>query len=438
MIDIHMPRLSDTMEEGAIAAWHKRPGDTVAVGDVLVEIETDKAVMDYEAYDSGILREILVPAGEEAAIGTVIARLDDGAEAAATETPRLTAADAGGEDRGSEPATGQGVANVRATSVDRVAQADARASAAISSARPTGRVLATPLVRRLAREHSVDLDAVKGSGPGGRIVRADIEDALAHHGTNAESEATVSTAPEVPVARDASDPRGSEAVPFDKVRQVISRRLAESSSTTPHFSVTAVADVEDLLALRAELNLQLEESRTRISVNDLVVRACAIALRLHPDVNASYSAEDRGSTLLHGRVNIGIAVASEAGLVVPVIPDADEKTVSHIAAESKHLVRLAQAQGLNATHLTGGTFTISNLGMYGVEQFTAIINPPEGAILAVGSALPEAVVRDGEIAARHTMRLTLSADHRIIDGALAARFLDSLTTLIEHPMRLLA
>lgn len=228
-------------------------------------------------------------------------------------------------------------------------------------------------------------------------------------------------------------------MPFDKTRQVISRRLTDSSSATPHFSVTVAVDVEALLALRTELNLQSESSpRPRISVNDLVVRACAIALREHPGVNASYSPDGRGGTLLHGRVNIGIAVAAETGLVVPVVPDADQKTVSQISAESKHLAALAQSHDLTASQMSGGTFTISNLGMYGVEQFTAIINPPEGAILAVGSAQPEPVVRDGSIEARHRMRFTLSADHRIIDGALAARFLGSLSALIERPMNILA
>jgi len=433
MIDILMPRLSDTMEEGAVAAWHKKPGDAVALGDLLVEIETDKAVMEYEAYEAGTLHEILVPEGDQAVIGEVIARIDDG----------------GGTSAASAPAPAETtVPTAEPASV--ATPADAAAAAGSPTPAPTARrdphpapdrerVFATPLVRRLAREHEIDLERVAGTGPGGRIVRADIEDALAHRRPDAtEPVAPQSTPLPIPKTSSAPDLRGSTAVPFDKTRQVISRRLAESSSTTPHFSVTVAADVEDLLALRRHLNdLSADSERPKISVNDLVVRACAIALRNTPGVNASFSPNDRGSTLIHERVNIGIAVASDTGLIVPVILDVDQKTVSQIAAEAKELATLAQEHRLSAAQLSGGTFTISNLGMYGVEQFTAIINPPEGAILAVGSALPEAVVRDGTVEARHRMRVTLSADHRIIDGALAAQFLRALKALLENPMTIL-
>ena len=414
MIDIHMPRLSDTMEEGAIAVWHKKPGDRVSAGDVLVEIETDKAIMEYEAYDSGVLHEILVPEGDQAAIGATIARIDDGS-AQPAPVP--------------SPAPEEPAAVSPAEPGDR-AEPDARAATASDSGE---RLRATPLVRRLAREHDIDLTGVPGSGPGGRIVRADIEHALAD-GHKVDAAPAVTAPPEAP-----RDPRASTSVPFDKMRQVISRRLSENSSTTPHFAVTAVADVEELLALRHELNSRLEPvGRPRVSVNDFIVRASAVALREHPGINASYSAEGRGATLQHGRVNIGIAVASDTGLVVPVIDDADQKTVSQLASESKELASLAQSHRLSASQLSGGTFTISNLGMYGVEHFTAIINPPESAILAVGGAIAEPCVRDGEIVVRHRMRLTLSADHRIIDGALAARFLAALTALLENPLGIIA
>jgi len=416
MIDIQMPRLSDTMEEGAIAAWRKKPGDTVTAGEILVEIETDKAIMEHEAYDSGVLHEILVHEGEQAAIGTTIARIDDGASSAGpvVRVPAEEATDAEGETPPSAPALPRPAAS--------------------------GRRVASPLVRRLAREHEIDLDRVTGTGPGGRIVRADIEDALAEQQSAHDGAAVPAPQPSaIATVPDPTDLRSSSTTPFDTTREVISRRLTHSSSTTPHFSVTTAADVEDLLALRARLNDQFEgSSRPKISVNDLIVRASAIALRRHPGINASYSAEGRGGTQLHGRVNIGIAVASDSGLVVPVIRDVEQKTVSQIAAESKELARHAHSHTLTPSHMTGGTFTISNLGMYGVEQFTAIINPPEGAILAVGSAQPEPAVHEGAIAIRHRMRVTLSADHRIIDGALAAQFLQSLRQLLENPLNILA
>ncbi len=438
MIDILMPRLSDTMEEGAIAAWHKKPGDAVAVGDILVEIETDKATMEYEAYDAGVLRDILVPEGEQAFIGTVIAHLDDGHDETPTTGPEL--------DTGAQPAgeTDRRPAASPAATVDDATPAlvdEERRTRAVQSPVPAGqRLFASPLVRRFAREHAIDLTQVTGSGPGGRIVRADIGQALARRASTSD-EASVPAAgvsdADSPAATD--DVRRSTAMPFDKTRQVISRRLSESSSTAPHFYVTAVADVEALLALRADLNAHLGSTdRSKISVNDLLVRACAIALREHPGINASYSPEGRGRTLLHERVNIGIAVASDTGLVVPVIGDADQKTASQIAAESRRLAGLAQQRRLGAGDMAGGTFTISNLGMYGVEQFTAIINPPEGAILAVGAAQSEPAVVDGSIEIRHRMRYTLSADHRIIDGALAAQFLASLTVLLERPLAIIA
>ncbi|PPF78464.1 dihydrolipoamide acetyltransferase family protein [Pseudoclavibacter sp. Z016] len=422
MINILMPRLSDTMQEGAIAAWHKQPGDAVAVGDLLVEVETDKATMEYEAYDAGVLRDILVAEGEVATIGTVIARLDDGNEDAAAAS-----ADAQALEVASEVAS----------------QADHQGTAG-------QRLFATPLARRLAREHEIDLSGVLGSGPGGRIVRADIEDARARQASPADTAiasparcTSRATAGQTTVGTNTNtntpDERQPTVVPFDKTREVIARRLSESSSTVPHFFVTAAADVEALMALRAELNGNLESTgRPKISVNDLLVRACAIALRSHPGVNASYSPEGRGETLLHGRVNIGIAIASPTGLVVPVIDDADLRPASQIARESRRLAGLAKERKLGASDMAGGTFTISNLGMYGVEQFTAIINPPEGAILAVGAARPEPVAVNGAVEVRHRLRYTLSADHRIIDGALAAEFLATLTGLLERPMHVIA
>jgi pyruvate dehydrogenase E2 component (dihydrolipoamide acetyltransferase) len=427
VIEIKMPRLSDTMEEGAISTWHKQPGDTVAVGDVLVEIETDKAVMEYEAYQAGTLAEILVPEGQNADIGALIALLDDGA---------------GG------PAPAAAVA----------------------------RQVASPLVRKLARENHLDLSHVTGSGPGGRVIRADISGLLAN-GTpvpaapeqGAAAAAAVAAVPAdappppaVPVTAPAPAPhpvpvspetarteplrsagdddvRGTRGVPISQVRRVIARRLSASASEIPHFYVTAAADAQALMDLRATLNAQLSEAgRAKVSVNDLLIRACALALREHQDVNVSYGGDTSSIMLVHDRINVGVAVAAESGLIVPVIRDADTKTVTQLGSEAKKLVALAAERKLTPAQTSGGTFTISNLGMYGVEHFTAIINPPESAILAVGATTREPTVVGDTLEPRYRLRYTLSVDHRVIDGALAAKFLQTLTNLIEHPWMIIA
>jgi pyruvate dehydrogenase E2 component (dihydrolipoamide acetyltransferase) len=421
MIEITMPRLSDTMEEGTIARWHKRPGDPVAVGDVLVEIETDKATMDYEAYEAGTLVEILVPEGEIALIGAPIARLDNGKASSASPAHET------------DTAAHDDVAPVTS---EPVTESVAPGPAPVETTEEAERRIASPLVRRLAREHGLDLRQVRGSGPGGRIIRADLDGLLAV----AVAEADAQKGPAMPLASgpllDAK--RGSEAVPFNNVRRVIARRLGESARTVPHFFATAVADAEALVRLRTELNEQLlATGRAKVSINDLMIRACALALREHPTVNASYVNDASTTMLVHHRINIGVAVASVNGLVVPVVPDADLKTVSQLGAETKALATQAATKGLSLEQMSGGTFTISNLGMYGIEEFTAIINPPEGAILAVGATMREPVAVGDQVELRHRMRYTLSADHRIIDGALAAEFLQTLTRLLESPLSLI-
>ncbi|MFK4788169.1 dihydrolipoamide acetyltransferase family protein [Microbacterium sp. ZW T5_56] len=435
MIDILMPRLSDTMTEGAIAAWLKQPGDTVAPGNLLVEIETDKALMAQEAYDAGVLAEILVPVGENVPIGTPIARLDDGSgdgPGAASSGEAVRAADHASPVPPQPTGTSPGAASP--SSATSSSLAGATADDTHLTPEPPGddsspaRRAATPLVRRLARERGIDLDVVAGSGPGGRIVRADLDDIPA-----------VPAAPPAPPATPTSDAREPESVPFDAIREQIAARLTASATTTPTFTVTATADVTELLTLRADLNAQRTTDAPRVSVNDLLVRATALALRAHPGVNASYASAGRGATLVHGRVHIGIAVASPAGLVVPVIRDADRLAVSSIAATSAALVAKASERRLTTSDMTDGTFTISNLGMYGIDQFDAIINPPQGAILAVGAARDDlALNEDGTVISRRTMRLTLTADHRIIDGALAAAFLSTLIDVLRRPLAVLA
>jgi pyruvate dehydrogenase E2 component (dihydrolipoamide acetyltransferase) len=347
------------------------------------------------------------------------------------------------------------------------------AAAGASGGGANGRLLASPLVRKLARENHLDLSHVAGSGPGGRIIQADLSELLAGSGGGsapvspgaapvtvpaaapgtaeapaaatgpavpaaaATSTAATSTATAVSTAA-ADEARGTRSVPVSQVRRVIARRLSASAREIPHFYVTAVADAQELTDLRATLNERLTASgRAKVSVNDLLIRACALALRQHPDVNVSYG-DEGASVLVHDRVNIGVAVAAESGLIVPVIRDADTKTVTQLGTESKRLVALAADRKLTPAQTSGGTFTISNLGMFGVEHFTAIINPPESAILAVGATVREPAVVGDTVQVRHRLRYTLSVDHRVIDGALAARFLQTLTSLIEQPWLIVA
>ena len=461
MIEIKMPRLSDTMEEGAISTWRKQPGDAVAVGDVLVEIETDKAVMEYEAYQAGTLVEILIPEGRNADIGAPIALLDDGAGGPAASVP--AASPTTGLAERSEPAVvGDSAPSTPAPASDRPAAPQPGASAN-GHANGDSRQIASPLVRKLVRDNRLDLSQVTGSGPGGRIIRADIADLLAGRTpavASAPTAAAASGAPAVtpaavglttpgpalpagsastPAAAQADEVRGSREAPVSQVRRVIARRLTASARDIPHFYVTAVADAQALMDLRATLNAQLADAgRAKISVNDLLIRACALALREHPDVNVSYGGDDSGVMLIHDRINIGVAVAAESGLIVPVITDADAKTVTQLGAEAKQLVALAAERKLTPAQTSGGTFTISNLGMFGVEHFTAIINPPESAILAVGATTREPTVVGDALEPRYRLRYTLSVDHRVIDGALAARFLHTLTSLVEHPWMIIA
>lgn len=395
MIDILMPRLSDTMTEGAIAVWRKKPGDPVTPGDVLLEIETDKALMEQEAYDAGTLVEILVPEGENVAIGTPIARLDDGKEPA--------------------PLASSERADLPAPAAPRAPEPDATPPAP-----PHGR--ATPLVRRLAKEQGIDLSSLTGSGPGGRIVRADLD---------AAAEAPASP---VPSGEGAESPADITRIPFDGIRRAIATRLSDSAATIPVFHATAAADVTDLLALRTQLNAVGD---TRISVNDLVVKAVALALRDHPGINAAYSPDDGGQTVIHHGIHVGVAVAAPSGLVVPVVRDADRSSISTIARRTRELADRAAARTLTVDEMNGGTFTVSNLGMFGVEHFTAIINPPQGAILAVGGITDELALVDEGVVARRRLRVTLTCDHRIIDGAAAGRFLAGLTAALEAPLRVL-
>ncbi|GAB2752181.1 pyruvate dehydrogenase complex dihydrolipoamide acetyltransferase [Salinifilum aidingensis] len=433
MTEIQMPRLSDTMEEGVISTWRKQVGDAVDRGDVLAEIETDKAVMEMEVYDAGVLEKILVGEGETTPIGTPIAVLGDGsgaaAEAAAGGGGTASAAPAQAE----EPAPQQGAA---AEEPAPAAASEQDGERTVNGQKPK----ASPLAKAIAREQGVDLSTVRGTGPGGRIIRVDVEAAAS---SAAESPAPAAPAAEAPAAPQQSSaaPQTAadedvEELPLNQIRKVTAKRLTESKQNAPHFYLTSAIDVTDLAAFRADLNARLQAvGGSKVSMNDLVVKAVAGSLRAHPAVNSSFGGD---KILQHKRVHLGVAVAIDSGLVVPVVRDADRKSVSQIAEESREMAGRAREGKLKPDEMSGGTFSISNLGMFGVEQFSAVINPPEAGILAVGAAKDEVQVRDGEFVARTILRVTLSADHRAVDGAVGAAFLQHLTALLEDPIRIVA
>jgi pyruvate dehydrogenase E2 component (dihydrolipoamide acetyltransferase) len=399
LVDITMPRLSDSMEEATVLEWLKQPGEQIARGDPLVEVETDKATMVYEAELDGVLTEIVVRDGETAALGAVIARVESAASAASVPSAAAAAA----------------------TEVEPEVVAQPAAPTAQGHERSTSRPRATPVARRLAGELGVALDGVNGTGPGGRIVRADVRAAAG--GATATAAAAASA--------DAGGRGSVTEVQLSTTQRTIARRMVESRSEIPEFTLEAEISMEAAHVLREGLR---DPDGRAPSFNDLVVRAVALALRDFPALNASFG-EDR--VLQHGRINVGIAVATEDALLVPTILDADRKSVFEIAAESRRLADRANSRSLNPDELADGTFTVSNLGMFGVRRFTAVINRPQAAILAVGEVgLRPWVDPYGGIAARRLMDVSLSCDHRIVYGAEAARFLRRLRELLEDPAQL--
>ena len=424
---LDMPKLSPTMEEGRLATWHKKVGDTIGIDDLLAEVETDKATMEFRSFDKGTILAILVPPGSMVVLGqpvaivgapgedvsALVAQAKSGAPAAAAAPTAATA-----------PAAAAAPAAPAAAAPAAAAPAAAPAPA---STEPGARVKASPYVRKLAREQSLDLGRVQGTGPHGRIVARDLSAS-----PGASSAKTVAAVPGVLAA--------PESKPLSLMRKTIARRLTESKQTVPHFYLTVDLDADALVALRERVNADLAaftaegEKPEKVSVNDLLVRACAIALRRVPACNAQFTPE---AILYHQRVDISVAVAVEDGLVTPVVRDADRKTVREIAAEVRELAGRARSKKLKPEEMANGTFSISNLGMYGVDAFAAVINPPEGAILAVGQVRKEPVVRGDAIVVGHRLACTLSCDHRVVDGAIGATFLRELRLLVEHPTRIL-
>ena len=426
--EILMPALSPTMEEGKLAKWIVKEGDAVASGDLLAEIETDKATMEFEAVDEGTVARILVAEGTEGvAVNTPIAVLADDGESA--------------EDAASAPATETPAAESPASApheaTPAAAPTPAPASAPASASQKGARVFASPLARRIAEQRGVDLAQVKGSGPHGRIVKSDVEAAQPGAGGTAASAAAPPPAGAgaeavMAIYRD----RDYEEVGLDGMRRTIAARLTEAKQTIPHFYLRRDVRLDALLAARREMNAALESRGAKLSVNDFVIKACALALQDVPDCNAVWA----GDRILRiAPSDVAVAVAIDGGLLTPVLRDAETKSLSALSAEMKDMAARARDRKLAPHEYQGGSFAISNLGMFGVDSFDAVINPPHGSILAVGAGARKPVIgEDGEITAATVMSLTLSVDHRVIDGALGAQFLKRIAENLEQPLGMLA
>lgn len=429
-IPVEMPKMSDTMEEGVLVAWLTEEGATVSAGDVIAQVETDKATMDLEVYDDGVLLKRLIEEGESVPIGGLIAVLGKAGEDISDLLSRYTGGDgqAGGAAEAAKP-----VAVTPETSTGDGAQT----AAPVVSA--DGRVKASPLARKMAADHSISLASVKGTGPEGRIVRRDIEGLIEGGGKTASpAKVTAPVTPAVQVPAPAVHAEGSyEAVSLSQMRKAISRRLSQSKFTAPHFYLTVDVDMEKAIAFRTELNSLAEaQGRGKVSYNDFITKASALALREHPYVNASYL-EQEGEIRLHKEAHVAIAVAIGEGLITPVIQNVDQKGLGQIAKETRDLATRARDRKLQPHEFEGSTFTTSNLGMFGIEEFTAIINPPNACILAIGAIRDVPVVKGGGVVPGKRMKLTLSCDHRVVDGATGAQFLDSVKRYLEEPMNLL-
>ncbi|HSY21152.1 MAG TPA: dihydrolipoamide acetyltransferase family protein [Polyangiaceae bacterium] len=494
---LEMPKLSPTMEEGVLSAWHKKEGDAVNVDDLLAEVETDKATMEFRAFDKGTLLKLLVSAGANVKLGQPVAVLGSPGEdiaALLAKTDNATVPTAQPSSAAQAPATAQPAAAPAPGQSASQTQPAARTPPAISPTMPPpetiappaqrrppmgsvlertsllaepvengargaaaadagagagGRVVASPYVRKQAREMGIDLAGAQGTGPGGRVLPADLE------GLRAPPSSALARAPQSPAAPivKREDARAeSEIRPLSPMRKTIARRLTESKQQVPHFYLTIDADASSLVRLREQINAELAAESgggggakgsngagegaqpTKISLNDLLIKACAVALVNVPECNASFTPD---AILVHKRVDISVAVAIPDGLVTPVVRNADKKNVVAIAREVRELASRARARKLKPEEMADGTFSISNLGMFGIDQFAAVINPPEGAILAVGQVRDVPVVSEGAVVAGKRLGMTLSCDHRVVDGAVGAAFLAELRRLIEHPLRVL-
>lgn len=405
-IKVEMPKLSDTMEEGVIAKWNVKEGDKVESGDIIAEVETDKATMEVEVFDAGTILKIMAEEGDSVPLGKAMAIIGEEGE----DISDILEEQASGSDGKSE------AKKEKSASQEEKADSPSPQTTSSSLSKPSnGRIKASPLARKMAEERGIQLSNVQGSGPEGRIVKKDIE----------EFEPSRQPAAMPAASREDTEHRVSQ------MRKTIARRLAESKFTSPHYYETIDIDMQHVWNARMKLN---ESSDVKISFNDIVVKACAKALRMHPSINSSWK-ED--TILEHGDVNVAFAVAIDEGLVTPVIRNTDQKGLAQISSESKELAEKARDRKLQPEQMEGSTFTVSNLGMFGIEQFTAIINPPNACILAVGAIRDVPVVKDGEVVPGKRMKVTMSSDHRIVDGASAAQFLSTLRNLLENPLSML-
>ncbi|KRT68438.1 MAG: dihydrolipoyllysine-residue acetyltransferase component of pyruvate dehydrogenase complex [Candidatus Rokubacteria bacterium CSP1-6] len=411
-----MPKLSEAMESGKVIKWIKKEGDRVEGGEIIAEIETDKADIELEAFGSGVLRKIVVPAGDRAPVGGLIAVIAD----AADDIAGLLAGAPAPPAAAAPPPPVSPAPPPRVVAPPPPPRPIAPAPAPVPVAVPGGRVKASPLAKKVAARSGVDLRLVQGSGPGGRIVRRDVEAAL--------TAAPSPTPQAVPLAPGVE----YQDVPLSSIRAAIARRMPLAKAPVPHFYVTVEIAMDRAWELREALNAL--EGQPKISVTDMIVKACVLALTRHPEVNASFQGE---SIRVNYRVHMGLAVALDEGLITPVLRNCEAKSLAQIAVEGRDLVERARARKLRAPELSGATFSVSNLGMFDVDEFSAIINPPEGAILAVGAVKVVPVVEEGRIGMGRRMKVTLSCDHRVMDGAMGARFLQTLKQLLEEPLRLL-
>ncbi len=443
-IKIEMPRLSDTMEEGTLLTWNVKVGDEVSSGDHMADVETDKATMELQTFDDGKVAKLVVEEGQTVAVGDVIAVLAEPGES----IDDAAAAELGssGGDSAQAPAEAKGDAEEEKTTADKT---DAPASTSGSS----GRLKVSPLARKLAEEHGLDITQIQGSGPDGRIIKRDVLEAAqggsgggGEGGNDTSSAPSASSTSSKPAASPPPPPAmptttlESKTIAVSGMRKTIAKRLVESKTTVPHFQVSVAVKMDALIQLRGTINKQLEAQGVKLSVNDFVTRGVALAAAQHPPLNSSWTGD---AIQQHGSVNVGTAIALPAerggGLVVAVVRDVQNKGLRQISEEIKSLAGKARGKGLSPEEMSDSTITISNLGMpqYGVTQFTAIVNPPNAAIIAVGAALEQPVVVDGEITIGHVMNVTLSGDHRVIDGAQAAEYLATLRSMLENPAALL-